>query len=82
MAEQEASTGVRVLMTVPQKQEWHCAGGRRVKDILQELQMNPEATIAIANGTLLTPDEVVPEGTELEIRSAVSGGCNHEMHQV
>jgi sulfur carrier protein ThiS len=71
---QNQSSGVRVFMTVPERREWYCEGGRRIKDILEELQLNPEAVIAICGDTLLTPDEVVRDGTELEIRSAISGG--------
>ncbi|WP_071515485.1 hypothetical protein [Geitlerinema sp. PCC 9228] len=73
-AKQNQSSGVRVFMTVPEHREWYCQGGRRIKDILEELQLNPEAVIAICGDTLLTPDEVVRDGTELEVRSAISGG--------
>lgn len=70
----EAPNSIRVVMTIPQKREWELHGRQSVLKILKQLDLNPESVIVIHQNTLLTPDEMVENGMEIEIRSAISGG--------
>ncbi|MBT9281203.1 hypothetical protein AB1399_08795 [Hydrogenibacillus schlegelii] len=65
---------VRVIMRIPEKKEFTFSGPKKVREILRELKMNPEATLVIKGNTLLTLDDVVEDGEEIEVRSAISGG--------
>ncbi len=46
----------------------------RVRDLLKELKLNPEEVIVIRNGDVVTEDEVVRVGDEVEIVRVISGG--------
>lgn len=61
-------------MTVPERKEWKFRGRQSVGKILRQLDLNPESVIVIHGDTLLTPDEMVENGMEIEVRSAISGG--------
>jgi len=50
------------------------AGRKRVKDILRELDILPGTVLVIRGADLLTADEVVGDGDELEVRPVMSGG--------
>ncbi|HSR54455.1 MAG TPA: thiamine biosynthesis protein ThiS [Acidobacteriota bacterium] len=66
---------IRVVMTVPERKEWEFRGRHSVEKILRRLELNPESVIVIHGDTLLTPDEMVENGMEIEVRSAISGGA-------
>ncbi len=61
-------------MRIPQQREWEFRGKHSVGKILKKLELNPESVIVICGDTLLTPDDLVEVGTEIEVRSAISGG--------
>ena len=54
--------------------EVELAGRKRVKDVLKELDILPGTVLVIRGSDLLTADEVVGEGDELEVRPVMSGG--------
>ena len=54
--------------------EVELAGRKRVKDVLKELDILPGTVLVIRGSDLLTADEVVAEGDELEVRPVMSGG--------
>lgn len=56
--------------------EVELAGGKRVKDVLKELDILPGTVLVIRGSDLLTADEVVGEGDELEVRPVMSGGSD------
>lgn len=56
--------------------EVELAGRKRVKDVLKELDILPGTVLVIRGSDLLTADEVVGEGDELEVRPVMSGGSN------
>jgi sulfur carrier protein len=64
---------VKVLLRNPRR-EVEVAGGRRVKDVLKELDVVPESVIVIRGDTLITADEVVGDGDSIELRPVMSGG--------
>ncbi len=51
------------------------AGGRRVREVLAELGIDPDTVLVIRDGELLTREERVSEEDRLEIRPVISGGA-------
>lgn len=49
-------------------------GPRPVGHLLKELDIMPGTVLVIRDETLLTEDEIVTGGEEIEIRSVISGG--------
>jgi len=58
-----------------QGKEVELTGRRRVKDLLRELGLLPEAVLVIRGRELLTSDQVVGEEETIEVRPVVSGGA-------
>ena len=56
------------------RREVQVAGGRRVKDILRELDVIPETVLVIRGDELITADQLVRDGDILELRPVMSGG--------
>lgn len=54
--------------------EVELAGRKRVKEVLRELDILPGTVLVIRGAHLLTADEVVGDGDELEVRPVMSGG--------
>jgi sulfur carrier protein len=65
---------MKVILRNPRR-EVELAGRRRVKELLKELEILPETVLVIRGEELLTADQVVEEGDEIEIRPAISGGA-------
>ncbi len=51
------------------------SGPRVVSALLRELEIIPKAVLVIRDATLLTRDEAVADGDEIEIRPVLSGGA-------
>ncbi|MDQ3771578.1 MAG: MoaD/ThiS family protein [Actinomycetota bacterium] len=49
-------------------------GSKTVVDLLEELDIVPEAVLVIRNKTLMTRDERVDDADEVEVRPVLSGG--------
>ena len=64
---------MKVVLRNPRR-EVEVAGGRRVKDVLRELDVIPETVIVIRGDTLITADQVVADGDTIELRPVMSGG--------
>ena len=54
-------------------------GSRRVRDLLQELQINPETVLVVRGEDLLTPDELIKDDETVEVVPAISGGSTSEV---
>jgi sulfur carrier protein len=65
---------MRIILRNPRR-EVERAGRRRVKELLKEFDILPETVLVIRGEELLTADQVVEEGDEIEIRPAISGGA-------
>lgn len=72
--ERDSSQAVKVIMPLPQLRTWEFPAGKRVADVLRELQLNPETVIVVAGDTLLTADRRLEAGQEIEILPVISGG--------
>lgn len=64
---------MKIVLRNPRR-EVELAGRRRVKELLRELEILPDTVLVIRGDELLTVDQVVGEGDEIEIRPAISGG--------
>ena len=65
---------MKVILRNPRR-EVEVAGGRRVKDVLRELDIIPETVLVIRGDTLVTADQVVGDGETIELRPVMSGGA-------
>lgn len=64
---------MRVRLRNPDR-EVEVAGPKRVKDLLAELDVNPDTVLVIRERTLVTRDQRLDDGDEVEIRPVISGG--------
>ncbi len=64
---------MKVHLTNPTK-ELDIQGPMRVKQLLEQLQLTPEAYLVIRGDELVTEDEKLNDVDTIEIRSVISGG--------
>ena len=64
---------MKVIMTHPHK-ELEVPGPTRVHQLLQRLDLTPEAYLVIRGDELVTEDTVLRDSDSIEIRSVISGG--------
>ena len=64
---------MKVILRNPRR-EVEVAGGRRVKDILRELDILPDTVLVIRGDDLVTADQVVRDDDVIELRPVMSGG--------
>ncbi len=64
---------MKVLVTHPHK-ELEVQGPTRVHQLLQRLDLTPEAYLVIRGDELVTEDTVLQDSDSIEIRSVISGG--------
>ncbi len=55
--------------------EVEVAGGRKVRDVLRELGIDPDTVLVIRDRELLTREDRVGEDDEVEVRPVISGGA-------
>jgi sulfur carrier protein len=65
---------VKVVLRNPRR-ELDMAGPLRVQALLDRLEINRESVLVIADGTLVTGDAVLAEGSTVEVRPVISGGA-------
>ncbi len=66
--------GVKVLLRNP-KRELEVPGPLGALALLQQLGLIREAVLVIVDGTLVTGDAIIADGSSVEIRPVVSGGA-------
>ena len=54
-------------------------GPKKVKDLLRELNLVVEAHLVIKGDDLVTEDEMLYDGDQIEIRPVISGGSQTEV---
>ena len=54
--------------------QWELDGRRRVRDLIKEVGLIPQAVLAVRNGKLLTEDTMVDEEDEIKLVAVISGG--------
>jgi uncharacterized protein (TIGR00269 family) len=65
---------MRVRLRNPDR-ELGLAGGRAVRDVLTELSIDPDTVLVIRERTLLTREDWLEDGDEIEVRPVISGGA-------
>ena len=65
---------MNVIIRNPIRRDIELQGNRRVRQLLKELDLNPEAHIVIRDRELLTGDVLLRNQDKVEILSAISGG--------
>ncbi len=64
---------MRVRLRNPDR-ELEVSGGRKVRQVLAELDIDPDTVLVIRDRELLTREDRVAEEDRLEIRPVISGG--------
>ena len=59
---------------LPHRREVEFPGRRRVRELLQDLDLLPGTVMVIRNDELITEEDVVGADEAIEIRSVISGG--------
>lgn len=65
---------MKVIIRNPRRRELEIEGRRQVRDILRQLDLNPESVLVIRDGNMITRDEMVEAADTIEILTAISGG--------
>ncbi len=55
--------------------EVEVTGGRVIREVLDELGVNPDTVLVIRGGELVTRHDRVADDDELELRPVISGGA-------
>jgi sulfur carrier protein ThiS len=64
---------VKVVIRNPDR-EVEVAGSRKVRDLLSELNIDPDTVLVIRDRTLVTREERLGDEDRVEIRPVISGG--------
>lgn len=65
---------MKVIIRNPIRREIEVEGRRQVRELLRELDLNPESVLVMRDHNMLTRDEMLEAGDTIEILSAISGG--------
>jgi len=64
---------VKVVLRNPD-QELEVVGGRLVREVLEDLAIDPDTVLVIRDGELITRHDRVDDTDALEVRPVISGG--------
>jgi sulfur carrier protein len=56
------------------KKEYIIRHGSTIRKTIEKLNILPEAVIAVKNGDLVTDDQIIHEGDEIQLVFVISGG--------
>jgi len=55
--------------------EYEVPAGMTVRDALKKIGLQPETTLAVQDGKLMTDDTILKEGMKIKLVAVISGGC-------
>ncbi len=55
-------------------QEWEVPGGKTVREVIEELGLNPESVLATREGKLIHEETVIEEEDTIKLLAVISGG--------
>ncbi len=55
-------------------QEWELPGGKTVREVIEELGLNPESVLATRDGKLIHEETVIEEDDTIKLLAVISGG--------
>lgn len=61
--------------------EYEVPAGMTVRDALKKVGLQPETTLAVHEGKLLTDDTILKEGMQLKLVAVISGGSLSRLSQ-
>jgi sulfur carrier protein len=71
---------MKVVLRNPRR-EVEVRGNRRVREILNELEIIPETVLVIRGDTLVTGDQLVGDADVIELRPVMSGGSDRQARE-
>jgi len=54
--------------------EYEVPAGMTVRDALKKIGLQPETTLAVQDGKLMTDDTILKEGMKIKLVAVISGG--------
>ena len=54
--------------------QWEVSGHKTVRDVIQEVGLNPATVLAVRHGKLVLDSELLGEDDELKLIAVISGG--------
>ncbi len=54
--------------------EWEVEGGKTVRQVIEELGLDPEAVLAVKGKKLLNEETVIEDEDEIKLIAVISGG--------
>ncbi len=54
--------------------EWEVQGGKTIREIIEELGLNPESVLATRDGKLVHEETVIQDDDTIKLLAVISGG--------
>ena len=54
--------------------QWELPGGKSVREVIQEVGLNPATVLAVRHGKLMLVSELLDEDDEVKLIAIISGG--------
>ena len=54
--------------------QWELPGGKSVREVIQEVGLNPATVLAVRHGKLVLDSELLDEDDEIKLIAIISGG--------
>jgi sulfur carrier protein len=65
---------IMAVKMILRKKEYELEAKGTLKDALKQLNLSPEAYLAMRNGEMITEDEVLKDGDVIQLIAVISGG--------